>query len=56
MRSRAVAYHIKKDNLNREILLFPLRRFNEQSDGDAAIARLQFEVLELENNYDDLND
>ena len=52
MRSRAVAYHIQRESLNRAILLFPQRQFMEQSEGEKALAELKFEVKELERKYD----
>lgn len=54
MRSRAVAYHIQRENLNRALLLFPLRQFAKQTDLDDALAGLKLEIKELEHKYENL--
>lgn len=56
MRTRANAYHIQRENLNRALLLFPLRQFGKQNNLDDALSELRLEVKDLEYKYENLKE
>jgi hypothetical protein len=47
---------MQRENLNRALLLFPLRQFVKQTDLDEALGELRLEVKDLEYKYENLKD